>query len=130
MSRVGLPDAFSREGRIRMDPALFASADVIRRLSPFTRAECGDRMAEAAWSRRRQLCRGGLMGIDDIVSKGKELFEGAKDKVTDALGSDKVEEVSDKVLDGAADAAKKVAPDQYDAKIDEVRDNIDGAIGE
>ncbi|NII70111.1 Rv0909 family putative TA system antitoxin [Microbacterium ulmi] len=70
------------------------------------------------------------MGIDDIVSKGKELFEGAKDKVTDALGSDKVEEVSDKVLDGAADAAKKVAPDQYDAKIDEVRDNIDGAIGE
>ena len=69
------------------------------------------------------------MGIDDIVGKGKELFEGAKDKVEEVLGSDKLEEVSDKVLDGAADVAKKIAPDEYDAKIDEVRGHVDGAVG-
>lgn len=70
------------------------------------------------------------MGIDDIVNKGKELFEDAKDKVEEVFGSEKVEEVSDKVLDGATEAAKKVAPDEFDAKIDEVRENIDGAIGQ
>lgn len=81
------------------------------------------------------------MGFDDIVNKGKDLFEDAKGKVEDGFeavkdkaeevfGSDKVEEVSDKVLDGAADLAKKVAPDEYDAKIDGVRDQVDGAIGQ
>ncbi|WP_314432343.1 hypothetical protein [Microbacterium lacticum] len=69
------------------------------------------------------------MGFDDIVGKGKELFEGAKDKAEEVFGSDKVEEVSDKVLDAVADAAKKIAPDEHDAKIDEIRDQIDGAIG-
>lgn len=70
------------------------------------------------------------MGFDDIVNKGKEVFENAKDKVEEAFGSDKVEEVSDKVLDGAADVAKKVAPEQFHEQIDQVRDNVDGAIGE
>ncbi len=69
------------------------------------------------------------MAFDDIVNKGKELFEGAKEKVEEVLGSDKVEEFSDKALDGAAEAAKNIAPDQFDGKIDEVRNNIDGAIG-
>jgi hypothetical protein len=69
------------------------------------------------------------MGIDDIVNKGKELFEDAKDKVTEAVGSDKVEEVSDSVLDGASDLAKKVAPEEHHDTIDDVRDNVDGAIG-
>lgn len=79
------------------------------------------------------------MGIDDIVNKGKEIFEDAKDKVgegfeavkdkvEDVIHSDKAEEISDKVLDGAADAAKKVAPDAG-AKTDEVRDNVDKAVG-
>jgi len=81
------------------------------------------------------------VGFDDIVNKGKEIFEDAKDKVEDGFeavkdkaeevfGSDKVEEVSDQVLDAAAGAAKKVAPDEYDAKIDAVRDQVDGAIGQ
>ena len=69
------------------------------------------------------------MGIDDIVGKGKELFEGAKGKVEEVLASDKLEEVSDQILDGAAEAAKKIAPDEYDGKIDEVRGHVDGAIG-
>jgi len=69
------------------------------------------------------------MGIDDIIDKGKELFEQNKDKVEGLLKSEQAEGISDKVLDGAADLAKKVAPDQFDGTIDDVRNNIDGAIG-
>lgn len=69
------------------------------------------------------------MGLDDLVNKGKELFEENKDKVGDALKSDKVEEISDKVLDGVAGATKKVAGEKHHDKIDDVRDNIDKAIG-
>ena len=69
------------------------------------------------------------MGLDDIVNKGKELFEQNKDKIDTALHSQQAEEISDKVLDGAAELAKKVAPDSADATIDQVRDNVDGAVG-
>lgn len=69
------------------------------------------------------------MGIDDLVNKGKELFEQNKDKVGEALKSDQAESISDKILDGAADLAKKALPDEHDAKIDEIRDNVDKNIG-
>jgi len=69
------------------------------------------------------------MGIDDLVNQGKELFEQNKDKIGDLLKSEQVEGISDKVLDGAADFAKKLAPDQFDGTIDDVRKNIDGAVG-
>lgn len=70
------------------------------------------------------------MGVDDIVNKGKEFFEGAKDKMNETFGADKVEQVSDSVLDGASDLAKKVVPDEHHGTVDDVRDNVDGAIGE
>lgn len=73
--------------------------------------------------------RGVPMGLDDIVNKGKDLFEENKDKVTDALKSERAEDVSDKVLDGVSGFAKKVLPDSVDEKIDDVRDNIDKSIG-
>lgn len=69
------------------------------------------------------------MGLDDLVNKGKELFEQNKDKVRDALNSEQAEDVSDKVLDGVSDFAKKVLPDSVDSKIDEVRANLDDKIG-
>jgi len=69
------------------------------------------------------------MGLDDLVNKGKELFEQNKDKVQDALNSEQAEDVSDKVLDGVSDFAKKVLPDSVDSKVDEVRANLDGKIG-
>ncbi|MBV0894081.1 hypothetical protein [Microbacterium sp. NC79] len=69
------------------------------------------------------------MGLDDIVNKGKELFEQNKEKVNDALNSERAEDISDKVLDGVSGFAKNVLPDSADAKIDEVRDNIDKNIG-
>ncbi|WP_460802063.1 hypothetical protein [Microbacterium sp. GXF6406] len=68
------------------------------------------------------------MGIDDIVNKGKDLFEQNKDKIADAVKSDQAEEVSDKVLDGVADFAKKIAPGASD-KIDDIRDAADKAVG-
>lgn len=69
------------------------------------------------------------MGLDDLVNKGKELFEQNKEKVQDALNSEQAEGVSDKVLDGVSDFAKKVLPDSVDSKVDEVRANFDDKIG-
>lgn len=68
------------------------------------------------------------MGIGDAIGKGKELFEQNRDRIDSALKSEKAEEISDRILDGASDAAKKVAPDHAD-KIDQARDRADGAIG-
>src|SRR4051794_20903884 len=68
------------------------------------------------------------MGIEDIVNKGKDLFEQNKDKIEEAVKSEQAEDVSDKVLDGVADFAKKIAPGAAD-KIDEIRDGADKAVG-
>lgn len=69
------------------------------------------------------------MGIEDAVNKGKDLYEQNKDKLAEAVKSEQAEDISDKVLDGAADLAKKVTPDEHDAKVDDIRDNLDKAIG-
>lgn len=69
------------------------------------------------------------MGVDDIINKGKQLFEENRDKIEEALKSEKAEEVSDKLLDGAADAIKKVVPAEHHAKVDEVRENVDKNVG-
>lgn len=68
------------------------------------------------------------MGIDDIVNKGKDLYEQNKDKIAEAVKSEQAEDVSDKVLDGVADFAKKIAPGASE-KIDEIRDSADKQIG-
>ena len=69
------------------------------------------------------------MGLDDLINKGKEAFEQNKDKIQDALHSEQAEGLSDKLLDGAANLAKKVAPDSADDKIDGLRDKADGLVG-
>ena len=69
------------------------------------------------------------MGIDDLVNQGKQFLEQTKDKIGEALKSEQAEGVSDGALDAAADFVKKVAPDEHDAKIDDVRDSIDKSIG-
>lgn len=68
------------------------------------------------------------MGIDDVVNKGKDIFEQNKDKVEQAVNSEQAESVSDKVLDGVADFAKKLAPGASE-KIDEIRNEADKHIG-
>lgn len=69
------------------------------------------------------------MGIDDLVNQGKQFLEKNKDKIEDTLASDQAEQVSDSVLDAAADFVKKVAPDSVDGKVDDVRNTIDSKIG-
>ncbi|WP_350353367.1 hypothetical protein ABS642_10875 [Microbacterium sp. A8/3-1] len=69
------------------------------------------------------------MGIDDLVNKGKDFLEQNKDQISDILKSDKAEGVSDTVLGAGADFVKKLAPDEHDATIDDVRANIDKSIG-
>ena len=68
------------------------------------------------------------MGIEDLAGKAKDAFEQNKDKIAEAVKSEQAEEISDKVLDGVADFAKKIAPDAAD-KIDEIRDNVDKSVG-
>ena len=75
------------------------------------------------------LRRGVRMGIDDIVNKGKGLYEGNKDKIDEFLSSDQAEQISDQVFDSAADVAKKISPDQFDDNVDELRDQADRAVG-
>jgi hypothetical protein len=67
--------------------------------------------------------------LDDLTRKAQDFVEENKDKINEALNSEQAEDISDKVLDGVAEAAKKVTPDEHDAKIDEVRENMDTKIG-
>jgi hypothetical protein len=67
--------------------------------------------------------------LDDITKKAQDFIEENKDQINEALGSEQAEDISDKVLDGVADAAKKVVGEEHHDKIDDVRANIDGAIG-
>jgi len=69
------------------------------------------------------------MGIEDLVNQGKDFLDQNKDKISDALKSEQAEQVSDNVLDAAADFVKKVAPDSIDQHVDNVRDTIDKSIG-
>ncbi len=68
------------------------------------------------------------MAIDDAVNKGRDFLEQNKDKIADAVKSEQAEDISDKVLDGVADFAKKIAPGAAE-KIDEIRDAADKQIG-
>jgi len=69
------------------------------------------------------------MGIEDIVGKGKELFEQNKDAINDALHSEQAEEISDKVLDGAEGLANKVTGGKFEEQVGGVRDTVDKSVG-
>lgn len=67
--------------------------------------------------------------LDDLSKKAQDFVADNKDKIDEALKSEQAEQVSDKILGGLAEGVKKIAPDEHDAKIDEVRKNLDGKIG-
>ena len=73
------------------------------------------------------------MGIEetvgDAVNKGKEFFEENKEKVEEALKSDKAEEISDKIIGGVSDFAKKIIPAEHHDKVDEVASKVDKSVG-
>ncbi|GGK92092.1 hypothetical protein JOE58_001597 [Curtobacterium luteum] len=68
-----------------------------------------------------------MAGFDDITKKAQQFLQDGK--VQDALKSEQAENVSDKVLDGVADAVKKATGGKFDDKIDGARDNVDKHIG-
>lgn len=58
------------------------------------------------------------MGLDDL-----------KNKASEALNSDKGEEISDQGLDKASEFAKEKSGGKFDDKIDSARDAADGKLG-
>lgn len=69
------------------------------------------------------------MGIEDLVNKAKDALGENADKIQGLLKSEQAEEISDKVLDGAADAANKVTGGKFADKVEGARNAADGAIG-
>lgn len=76
------------------------------------------------------------MGIEDLGKQASQLAgkagEFAKqnaDKIEEALKSEQAEGISDKILDGAAGFANKVTGGKHSDKVTELRDNLDGKIG-
>ena len=65
--------------------------------------------------------------FDDITKKAQEFLNDPK--VKDALSSEQAEDISDKLLDGVAGAAKKVTGGKYDDKIEGARDQADKHVG-
>ena len=68
--------------------------------------------------------------VDEAVAKMKETYENISQTVGGALDSDQAEQITDSILDAVSDFAKKILPEQIHAKIDEVRDQVDRAIGQ
>lgn len=68
-----------------------------------------------------------MTGFDDITKKAQEFLNDPK--VKDALSSEQAEDISDKLLDGVADAAKKATGGKYDDKIEGARDDADKRVG-
>ncbi|MFF2051612.1 antitoxin [Leifsonia sp. NPDC058194] len=68
-----------------------------------------------------------MAGLDDITNKAKEFLD--NDNVKNALKSEQAEDISDKLLDGVADAASKVTGGKFDDQIKGARDAADKAVG-
>lgn len=69
------------------------------------------------------------MAIDDLVNKGKDFLEQNKDKIDDVLHGEQAEQMSDSALNAGAEFVKKLTSDEHDAKIDDIRANLDKSIG-
>jgi len=68
-----------------------------------------------------------MAGLDDITNKAKEFLDSGA--VKDALKSEQAEDISDKLLDGVADAADKVTGGKFSDQIEGARNAADEKIG-
>ena len=69
------------------------------------------------------------MSIEDLSKKAGDFARENQDRVQDALKSEQAEDISDRILGGAADLANKVTGNKYADKVEETRANLDGKIG-
>ncbi|MEN0102625.1 MAG: antitoxin [Curtobacterium sp.] len=65
----------------------------------------------------------------EVTDKAKAFVDENKDKIEAAVTSEKVEEVSDKIIHGLADGLKKVTGGKFDDKIDDAAANVDKHVG-
>ncbi|MBE7163342.1 MAG: antitoxin [Williamsia herbipolensis] len=66
----------------------------------------------------------------EVTDKAKAFVDENKDKIEEAVKSDRVEEVSDKIIHGLADGIKKVTGGRFDEQIDKAADKVDKRIGD
>lgn len=65
----------------------------------------------------------------EVTDKAKAFVDENRDKIEEAVKSDKAEEVSDKIIHGLADGIKKVTGGKFDDKIDDAAANVDKHVG-
>lgn len=69
------------------------------------------------------------MGLEDLGKQAGDFIKQNADKVKEATSSPQAEDLSDKILGGAADLANKVTGGKFADQVEGVRKNIDGQIG-
>ncbi|MFZ6991678.1 antitoxin [Curtobacterium sp. RRHDQ66] len=65
----------------------------------------------------------------EVTDKAKAFVDQNRDKIEEAVKSEKAEEVSDKIIHGLADGIKKVTGGKFDDKIDDAAANVDKHVG-
>ncbi|MCU1528278.1 MAG: antitoxin protein [Frondihabitans sp.] len=68
-----------------------------------------------------------MAGFDDITKKAQDFLKDGK--VQDALKSEKVEGISDSILDSVAGAADKLTDGKFHDKIESAKEEADKKIG-
>ncbi|MGG7306649.1 antitoxin [Curtobacterium sp. AB451] len=66
---------------------------------------------------------------EEVTDRAKAFVDQNKEKIEEALKSDKAEEVSDKLIHGLADGLKKVTGGKFDEQIDKTAADLDSKIG-
>ncbi len=69
------------------------------------------------------------MGIEDLAKQAGDFVKDNSDKIQGALKSEQAEQISDKVLDGAAGLANTITGDKVAEQVEGARAAADGAIG-
>lgn len=69
------------------------------------------------------------MGIEDLAKQAGDFAKDNANKISDVLKSEQAEEISDKVLDGAADLANKLTGGKFADQVSDARDAADKHLG-
>ena len=65
----------------------------------------------------------------EVTDKAKAFVDGNRDKIEEAVQSERAEAVSDKIIHGLADGIKKVTGGKFDEQIDTTAKDLDDKIG-
>ena len=65
----------------------------------------------------------------EVTDKAKAFVDENRDKIEEAVQSERAEEVSDKIIHGLADGIKKVTGGKFDEQIDTTANDVDDKIG-